>query len=423
MRRYIRGSATESQVSGAGVPSKGGILKRTFDKRSGGFRANAEGYAFLAPALLLIGVFGIWPVIYTIYISFHRWRINRGPSVGFDNYLTIFGSYPLIVALAAAVVMMIVGIVLIHHRRDRSYVRVLTVPRRVRLLHWGGRVLFWGALTAFVFLLPRLWNEGDDRFWQSLRVTVFYSLGTVPIQIVLGMLVAVMFDQRVRGKQAFRVIYLLPYIAPNVAAASIFQTLFSLRPESFANQLFAMTGNEPLRWVREVRGVFELAFGWGSGSAETVFAEYWQGWIQGPGLSLVTVMILSVWIYTGYYALIYANGLSNIPRQLYEAAEVDGAGRWTKLRDITIPLLSPTTLFLTMLGVIGTFKSFNTIYVMRLPAAAEAVDTLSIYLFFTFYRRQRYGYAGAMALVLFLIILGLTVYQRKVMERRVHYGD
>ncbi|MFW6252442.1 MAG: carbohydrate ABC transporter permease [bacterium] len=385
--------------------------------------ARFEGYAFIAPAVVLVGLFGIWPVFYTVYISFHAWRIRRGPFVGLENYRTIFGSLPVMAALAGAVFVLALALTLLNHRRSTHYVYRAEMDTGLRIVRILGYATLAAAAALFFVLLPVAWSEGDSRFWQSLRVTVFYSLGTVPVQLALGMGIAVMLDQRFRGKQAFRMIYLLPYVAPNVASATVFQTLFSLRPESFANQLLVSAGQEPLQWIREVSGIFLMAFGWGSGDPAGITGEYWQGWLQGPGLSLVTIMILSVWIYTGYYALIYANGLANIPKQLYEAAEVDGASRLTVLRSITIPLLSPTTFFLTMLGVIGTFKSFNTIYVMRMPAAGEAVDTLSIYMFFTFFRRQRYGYAAAMALVLFVIILGLTIYQRKVMERRVHYGD
>ena len=166
-----------------------------------------------------------------------------------------------------------------------------------------------------------------------------------------------------------------------------------------------------------------MLFNWGTGGVATTFAEYWQSWIRGPSLALFSVMIFNYWVYIGYYALIYSNGLSNIPRQLYEAAEVDGAPKRTVLFKIIVPLLSPTTFFLTLLGVIGTFKAFNSIYVLRNPATGGATDPMSIYIFFTFFRRGRFGYAAAMALVLFVLVLGLTFLQRRLMERRIHYGD
>ena len=152
-------------------------------------------------------------------------------------------------------------------------------------------------------------------------------------------------------------------------------------------------------------------------------ATYWLTWAQGPSLALVSIMFFNWWVFIGYYALIYTNGLSTIPRQLYEAAEVDGAGKLTAFFKITVPLLSPTTYFLTLLGIIGTFKAFNHIYVLRNPAVRGAVDPMSVYIFFTFFRKQRFGYAAAVSLLLFIIVIGLTVLQRRLMERKVSYGS
>jgi ABC-type sugar transport system permease subunit len=107
---------------------------------------------------------------------------------------------------------------------------------------------------------------------------------------------------------------------------------------------------------------------------------------------------------------------------LYEAARVDGANQWHQFRYITLPLLSPITFFLSILAFIGTFKAFNTIYVMRDPFAQGTTDTASIVVFDTFFKANQFGYATAQAIVLFLIILALTQIQRTVFERRVFYG-
>ncbi len=112
-----------------------------------------------------------------------------------------------------------------------------------------------------------------------------------------------------------------------------------------------------------------------------------------------------------------------IPRQLYEAAEVDGAGRMRRFFSITIPLLSPTTYFLTLLGVIGTFKAFTQLYVLRSPAAASSTDTISLEVFFTFFRKARLGYAAAISILLFLIVLILTILQQRTLERGITYGE
>ena len=386
----------------------------TFGKR---FRSSIEGYLFISPAILVIGLFGIFPVFFTLYVSLHKWRMKRGRFLFFDNYQEIFGTALHIAIIVVAIVLIFFGYRLF--RRNIKY-----SDKLVRKILAGlGILLVAAGVVGFVWVLPQIWAEGDEDMLDSMRVTAWYSLGTVPVQIIVGLLLAVLLDRKFRGKQVYRVIFLLPYIVPSVAAAAVFERLFSLRPESFANQLLKLFSAEPLQWLLEVRGVFEMIFGWGRIEQTGVVAAYWQAWVQGPSLALVSIMFFNYWVFAGYYALIFANGLSNIPRQLYEAAEVDGAKKFTVLTKIILPLLSPTTFFLTMLGIIGTFKAFNHIYVLRNVAARGAADPMSVYIFFTFFRKSRFGYAAALSLVLFIIVLGLTLFQRKVMEKRVFYGE
>ena len=146
------------------------------------------------------------------------------------------------------------------------------------------------------------------------------------------------------------------------------------------------------------------------------------GWAAGPSLALTAVMVFNYWIFVGYYALIFANGLAAIPKGIYEAAELDGANGRSRFFRITLPLLSPTTSFLSLLGIIGTFKAFNSIYVLRDPATGGAVDPMTVYIFFTFFRNSRLGYAAALSIVLLIIMVGLTVVQRRLTERHVFYG-
>ena len=147
------------------------------------------------------------------------------------------------------------------------------------------------------------------------------------------------------------------------------------------------------------------------------------GWAAGPSLALVAIVLYSWWVFVGYYALIYINGLSAIPRQLYEAAQVDGAGRLRSFFSITLPLLSPTTYFLSLLGVIGTFKAFTHLYVLRSAAASGTVDPLSVTIFFTAFRKGNMGYASAVSILLFILVLGLSIAQQRSTESAVTYGD
>lgn len=387
-------------------------------KRSKRYPDALTGFLFISPALILLTIFYVFPIFFTTYVSLHKWRIKRMGFLGLQNYEEIFGTFTNIGLLVLAIVAIFAGFRLLRYRA-----RTLKAATHLTLIGVG--IIFIAAgFLGIVRMLPEIWANGDDDMLDALRVTVWYSVGTVPVQIIFGMTLAILLDQKIKGKQPYRVIFLLPYIVPSVASASVFERLFSLRSESFANLVIGLVGMKPLAWLGEVKGIFELLFGWGvAADGAGIVASYWQTWAQGPALALVSIMFFNYWAFVGYYALIYANGLSNIPKQLYEAAEVDGASRRTVLTKIIIPLLSPTTFFLTLLGIIGTFKAFNHIYVLRTSAIRGAADPMSIYIFFTFFRKSRFGYAAALSLILFVIVLGLTLFQRRIMEKRVHYGE
>jgi ABC-type sugar transport system permease subunit len=269
------------------------------------------------------------------------------------------------------------------------------------------------AVGAWVLIgeLPRLIGAGDKGWWLGLQVTVYYSVGTVPIQLALAMFLAVLLFQNLKGRSLFRLIYFLPYITPAVAAAAVFRVIFSSRPTAPLNSMLSSLGFNTLRFLDEPTGILRLIFGAGI-----------PDWLTGPSLALVVVIIYNIWSFVGYDIVIFLAGLGGIPGELYEAADIDGAGRFAKFRHITFPLLSPTTYFLTLLSIIGTFKAFNHVWVLRSAAALGTVDTASIVIFTEFNRNTRYGYAAALALLLFLIILVLTIINNRIAEKRVFYG-
>ena len=147
-----------------------------------------------------------------------------------------------------------------------------------------------------------------------------------------------------------------------------------------------------------------------------------EGFWAGPSLALIVIMIFGIWSFVGYNVVIFLSGLGNIPKEVYEAAEIDGATKWQLFKNITIPYLSPITFYLSMISLIGTFKAFNHIYVLKLPSAGDSVVTASVYIFERFYQHTQFGRATAMSMVLFFIILGLTFIQNKLMAERVFYG-
>jgi multiple sugar transport system permease protein len=283
---------------------------------------------------------------------------------------------------------------------------------------------FWFRIFgALVFLvggwlliseLPTVIASGDEDMWEGLKVTVFYSLGTVPFQLSISMFLAILLFQKMAGSELFRMLYFLPYVTPYVASATIFRQMFSIRPQAPVNQILKFFGFEPLAWIQEPKGIFELL-----GNSLGVDVPTWA---IGPSLALVVIMLYSIWVFVGYDTVIYLAGLGNISMELIEAAEIDGAGRWDIFRHIIFPLLSPTTYFLSLISIIGTFKAFAHIYVMRHEFSLGTVDTFSVGIFLEFFDKTRFGYASALAFVLFAIILALTVINNRIQGSRVFYG-
>ncbi|MCP4417121.1 MAG: sugar ABC transporter permease, partial [Chloroflexi bacterium] len=277
----------------------------------------------------------------------------------------------------------------------------------------GAAVLIAGAVQLAT-VWPVISKDSDADFYQSLSVTVWYSLGTVPVQLGVSMVLAYLLFQNIKGKGLFRIVFFIPYIAPAVATAGIFQAMFSLRNSSLGNQMLGILGGEPVRWLLEpgqAISVLGQAFG----------IEAAANWEFGPSLALIVIILYNIWVYVGYDTVIFLAGLGNIPFSLYEAGEIDGASKWQLFRHITFPLLSPTTYFLSVISVIGTFKAFNHIYVLRDPAAQGTVDAASVHFFVTFQRASRFGYSTSMAIMLFIIILILYMIQNRIAAKSVHY--
>jgi ABC-type sugar transport system permease subunit len=172
-----------------------------------------------------------------------------------------------------------------------------------------------------------------------------------------------------------------------------------------------VVGIPPQTWLTQQAPIMEL-----------IFKRDLPRLLEGPGLALVVIMLWSNWTYIGYNTVVFMAGLGNISPEYYEAAQIDGANSWNLFRHITLPLLSPTTFFLSLIAVTGTFQAFTQIWMMRKVGAQDAVDTVGVYLFETVSSRSNNGYAAAMAFVLFGIILLVTVVQNRVQGKRVFYG-
>ncbi len=277
----------------------------------------------------------------------------------------------------------------------------------------GAAIVLAAGAWILIGELPAAIASGDKLWWQGLQATVFFATGTIPLQFIIALTLATILFQDIKGKTVFRMIYFLPYIAPLVGTAAAFRIIFSGRADAPMNALLTTIGLKPLGWLNEPAGIVQLI----AGSNVDL-----PTWLAGPSLALVAIILFNVWSYVGFDMVIFLAGLGNIPKELYEAAAIDGSGRWEQFRHITLPLLSPTIYFLMLLAVIGTFKAFNHIYVMRLGAALGTTDTASVVIFQTFNRDTRYGYASALAILLLIIIIILTVINNRVASERVFYG-
>ncbi|MBP8974329.1 MAG: sugar ABC transporter permease, partial [Anaerolineae bacterium] len=282
------------------------------------------------------------------------------------------------------------------------------------LMMVGGWLLI-GELPRTLSLGGRETQEAMD----ALNRTAMYSIGTVPVQLGLGLFLAyLLFSEISIGKSLYRVIYFMPYIAPSVATSTVFLVIFRMDATALANRVLGIFGLGPLTWLKEPAGIVRIFYEQVLGGNPLHIPES----LAGPSLALTTVILYNIWVFAGYNSVVFLAGLGAIPGELYEAAEVDGAGRWSRFRNITLPLLSPTTFFLTMLSIIGTFKAFSHIYVLRGQATGKEIDTMSVHIFQTLYAANDPGYAAALAFSLFGVILILTLVQNRLAQEQVFYG-
>jgi multiple sugar transport system permease protein len=378
------------------VAAAGIVISYMIYRLIGGPSRSMRAFSTLSTFFIMIGIAGV--------LAWVTWTEIQGEYIQALEEGEVLSLWSQIVTISAGFVLLLLS--WLSWRGATKQGSNLSMVLRLT----AGAMLLVGA-WVLIAELPRAVQSGDEDWWLGLLVTVYYSLGTVPFQLGISLFLAVLLFQEIRGKSFFRLIYFLPYIKPAVASAAFFRVLFSGSSASLSNRIIGLFGVQPQLWLDQPDGIFRLIGGEG-------VPEF----LAGPSMALVVIILFNIWSYVGYDIVIFLAGLGGIPSEMYEAAQIDGAGRWAQFRHITFPLLSPTTYFLTLLAVIGTFKAFNHVWVLRTSAALGTVDTASIVIFTEFNRNTRYGYAAALALLLFLIILVLTIINNRVAEERVFYG-
>lgn len=272
-----------------------------------------------------------------------------------------------------------------------------------------------GGLHAFVGLDNYARILWDARFWHSVSNTLYFVAGVVPASMVIPLLLAMLLRGKLLGKSVYRTVYFLPVVTSAVAVSVVWTWLFN--PEAGPiNRLLGFLGIEPLLWLREPRGVFAMIM--------QPLGINLEGILSGPSLALVALMVVSVWKSIGYNTVLFLAGLENIPHTYYEAAKLDGARTWAMFRHVTLPLLSPTTYYVLIMTTIVSFQSFALVYVMTPPPGGGPLGTTNLIVFYLFrkaFDRFDIGYASAISVFLFVVLLSLTLLQRRLAGRRVHY--
>jgi multiple sugar transport system permease protein len=258
----------------------------------------------------------------------------------------------------------------------------------------------------------RLLTSGE--FGQSVANTLWYAGIAVSLGVGLAVVFAQLLHGRIWGRSGYRVVYFLPYVTSTVAAAVVWRWIFQPRV-GVANAVLSWLGLPGQTWADEPRGVFEL-IGQAAGVPLT-------GVLAGPSLALVTVALVSVWYSVGFNTVVALAGLTTIPAELYEAARIDGAERWQLFRHVTLPLLTPTLLFLLVVETIRSFQAFDFFYQMMASVPVPAAKVVTVYLYEQGFKAFNLGYGAAVGLVLFAIIFGLTLVQFRATRDRVVYAD
>jgi cellobiose transport system permease protein len=295
----------------AAGPAAPGNRARRPHRGRGGREEQAAGYAFVAPFFIVFGVFGLFPMVFTLWVSLHEWNLlGEHTWTGFANYTEL---------------------------------------------------------------------ATDPNFWNALRNTFgIFVIATIP-QLFVALGIAQVLNQKIRGRTLWRMGVLLPNVT-SIAAVGIIFTLIFARDFGLANWLLGHIGLDPVGWQD----------------------HRWSSWLA------ISVMV--DWRWTGYNALIFLAALQAVPRDLYEAAVVDGASAWKQFTNVTVPMLKPTLVFVTLISTIGGIQLFTEPLIFNSGANAitggttRQFQTLTMYLYEKAFTGQEFGYASSVAWIMFLVI-------------------
>lgn len=233
----------------------------------------------------------------------------------------------------------------------------------------------------------------DSQVWRALLNTFEYAVIEVPLSIIIALVLAVLLNRKMKGRSVYRTIYFLPMVAAPAAVAMVWRWLY--------NSEFGL-----LNHALSVIGLPKV------------------NWISNPKIAIIFVAIVGIWSVIGYNMVLFLSGLQEIPKDYYEAADIDGASAFHQFINITVPLISPTMFFVTVTRVIAALQVFDVIFMMIDKASPALPTTRSlVYLFYKYsFEEQNKGYGSAIVVLLLVIIMIITVIQNKAQKKWVNYN-
>jgi multiple sugar transport system permease protein len=250
----------------------------------------------------------------------------------------------------------------------------------------------WNILAPpnFVGLANYATLFGDALFWKSMENTLYYAVVSVGLGTILALLLALALNQRLRAVGVYRTIFFLPAVTALIAVAMVWRWLYDTE-YGVINWVLSLVGIPPLRWLDD------------------------------PRLAMLAVILMSVWRSAGFNTIIFLAGLQGIPTEYQEAASIDGAGRWSRFWNITLPLVSPATFFVAVNSLIGAWQVFDQVWAMTQGNPENSTVTTVFLIYQNAFSWGKTGYASAMAYALFLVIIAFTWLQFRLQKRWVFY--
>lgn len=336
-------------------------IVRRLRLREPGIRGHqaAAGWLFLAPVIVILGLFLVLPILMAAWVSFSDWSGNGSPLGGHARWIGL-----------------------------TNYRHLLTTP-----------------------------GLDQSNFGTAIRNNLYYVILVVPIQTAVALFLAVLVNRRLKFVGFFRTAFYFPSVTSSVAITVLFLFLFD--PTGAVNKLLSYVGATGPSWLYDPRGLFHIILGqFGVGQPPSSLANgmflgvsYWD-WLAGPSIAMCVFILMAVFTTSGTFMLIFLAGLQNIDDSVNEAAALDGATEWRKFRYVTVPMIRPTIFTVVTLGLIGTWQVFDQIYVGTKGSPSNTTLTPAFLSFNASFNSNEWGVGAALAFVLFAIIVFFTVVTR-----------